>query len=259
MTDNTDFPSLALPRPMGVETRRRVPDDAATMVKARPKPTGVAPNRGEPTSTPIAKAHQAILDALDRFEQDWAEVSRAEQDGAVTASGRAELVADAARPVSDTIDAAVAQAESRAQRADQSYQEVRNGLSSQSGDVAGMLRADAIWRRASQELGALPPERLVAAAQRLIEGASPDELSVLTEELPSFLRSRHVPNDWLDSALEQASPMLKAAAAQRKLATQAHTIIASNARTAKRAMASAGHGSYRRPTLADVSAYDPDS
>jgi hypothetical protein len=186
-------------------------------------------------------------------------VSRAEQGGTLTASGRADLVADAARPASDAIDAAVAQAESRAQQADENYQQVRNGLSPQSSDVAAMLRADAIWRRASQELVALPPERLISAAQRRINGASPAELSVLAEELPSFLRSRDVSADWLDSALEAASPALKTAAAQRKLAIQAHQIVTRNARAAKRAMSSAGHGSYRRPTLADVSTYDPDS
>jgi hypothetical protein len=244
---------------MGVETRRRVPNDAATTGPEKPKPTGAAPIRGEPASTPIAKAHQAILDALDQFEQDWADVSHAEQGGTVTASGRAELVADAARPASHAIDAAVAQAESRAQRADQNYQQVRNGLSPQSSDVAAMLRADAIWRRASQELDALPAERLIPATQRLIERASPAELSVLAEELPSFLSTRDVPTDWLDSALEAGSPTLKTAAAQRKLATQAHAIIGSNARAAKRAMQSAGHGSYRRPTLTDPARYDPDA
>jgi hypothetical protein len=113
--------------------------------------------------------------------------------------------------------------------------------------------------RASQELGALPPERLVPAAQRRIEGASPSELSVLAEELPSFLRSRDVPTDWLDSALEAASPTLKTAAAQRKLARQAYAIIAANGRSAKKATASAGHGSYRRPQLTDASKYDPDT
>jgi hypothetical protein len=258
MNDNDTW-SAGLTRPMSAYERRVPDDDAATVVKARPEPSGAAPIRGEPMPTPIAKAHRAILDALDQFEQDWADVSHAEQGGTVTASGRAELVADAARPASDAIDAAVAQAESRAQRADENYQQVRTGLSPQSGDVAAMLRAEAIWRRASQELGALPPERLISATQRRIKGASSAELCVLAEELPSFLRSRDVPTDWLDSALEAASPTLKTAAAQRKLAVQAHAILASNGRSAKRAMESAAHGSYKRPPLVDpTTKYDPD-
>jgi hypothetical protein len=68
-----------------------------------------------------------------------------------------------------------------------------------------------------------------------------------------------VDDHWVNSALEQVSPKLKTAAAQRKLATQANAIVASNARAARRAMASASQGSYRRPTLTDVSTYDPDS
>ena len=63
----------------------------------------------------------------------------------------------------------------------------------------------------------------------------------------------------MNSALEQVSPKLKTAAAQRKLATQAHAIINSNARAVKRAMQSASNGSYRGPRLVDVSAFDPDA
>jgi hypothetical protein len=63
----------------------------------------------------------------------------------------------------------------------------------------------------------------------------------------------------VNSALEQVCPKLKTAAAQSKLATQAHAIISSNARAVKRATQSAGNGSYRRPRLVDVLAFDPDA
>ena len=255
MVDMTDKWQTTLSRPMSAN--ERVPDAGMVKVHARPKSSTTSPIRGEAVPTPTAQAHQAIFDALQRFEAAWNDISAAEQRGELTPEGRSATVADATP--TDAVDQAVAQAAARAQKADADYRVARAGLSPKSGDVAGMLRADAIWRRASQELGALPPERFVAAAQRLIEGASPAELSVLAEELPSFLRSRDVSADWLDSALEAASPALKTAAAQRKLAIQAHQIVTSNARAAKRAMSSAGHGSYRRPTLADVSTYDPDS
>jgi hypothetical protein len=70
---------------------------------------------------------------------------------------------------------------------------------------------------------------------------------------------RNLDDSWVNSALEKVSPKLKPAAAQRKLATQAHAIISSNARAAKRGMQSASNGSYRRPRLVDGSAFDPDA
>jgi hypothetical protein len=64
---------------------------------------------------------------------------------------------------------------------------------------------------------------------------------------------------WMDQSLEAASPTLKTAAAQRKLAHQAYAVVSRNARSAKRAMQSAGNGSHRRPRLVDASAFDPDA
>ena len=54
-------------------------------------------------------------------------------------------------------------------------------------------------------------------------------------------------------------PGLRQAAEHRKLAHQAADIIASNARTARKALASEASGSYRRPGLVPVDRYDPDA
>jgi hypothetical protein len=69
-----------------------------------------------------------------------------------------------------------------------------------------------------------------------------------------------VPDDWLDATLHQVSPTLKAAAEQRRTATQAAQIVTANGRSAKKAMRDAGHGSYKRPQLVNPSPkYDPDA
>jgi hypothetical protein len=53
---------------------------------------------------------------------------------------------------------------------------------------------------------------------------------------------------------------LRQAAERRKLARQAADIIASNARSARKALASAASGSYKRPRLVNPSPkYDPDA
>jgi hypothetical protein len=77
-----------------------------------------APIRGEPTSTPIARAHKQIEDALTAFERAWSDIAAAEQCGELTPEGRAAAVTDAGAPALDAIDQAVAQAADRAERAD---------------------------------------------------------------------------------------------------------------------------------------------
>jgi hypothetical protein len=212
---------------------------------------------GESQITPIAKAAEAIENALTTFEDAWAYIANAEGRGQLTIDGRAALVADADQ--SGTVDEAVARAASRAEKADADYNAARAGLAPHSNTVVDALRHNQWWSRTVRELDATPAEKLVGTAQRLIETADGPELGWASVEVPSYLRSRNVDDGWVNSALEQVSPKLKTAAAQRKLATQAHAVISSNARAAKRAMQSAGSGSYRRPRSVDVSAFDPDA
>jgi len=55
-------------------------------------------------------------------------------------------------------------------------------------------------------------------------------------------------------------PGLRRAAERRRLAHQAADIIASNARSARKALGSAASGSYKRPRLVSPSPkYDPDA
>jgi hypothetical protein len=117
------------------------------------------------------------------------------------------------------------------------------------------------WQRTVRELDASPPEKLVGTVQRLLADAAPDELGWCATEFPPYLRSRGIdPGDWLDAALHPVHPGLRQAAERRKLARQAADIIASNARTARKALASAASGSYKRPGLVNPSPkYDPDT
>jgi hypothetical protein len=252
--------TVGLSRPMP-GYQRPDPDVTATPIKAptRQRFSTAAPIGSEPTakSTPIALAHKQIEEALTAFENAWGDIAAAEQRGELTPDGRAAAVADASQ--SGAVDAAIAQAATRAEKADADYREARAGLSPQSNDVAAQLRADAFWRRVSRELDGIASKRVTAVTQRLIADADGPELGTLSVELGPYLRSRHLPDDWLPTALEAASPALKTAAAQRKLATQAVQIVAANGRAAKRAMASAGNGSYKRPALTHPGRYDPDA
>jgi hypothetical protein len=237
------------------------PDDTATPIKAptRQGCSTAAPIRDEPTctSTPIARAHKRIEDVLTAFEHAWGDIAAAEQRGVLTPDGRAEAVAAATS--TDAIDEAAAQAAARVERADADYQAAIAALSPHSNTALDVLDHDMFWRRTSRELDSVPTERVVALTRRLVEDAKPQQLGWLAVELPSYLRSRGMHDDWLDTALQQAVPSLRAAAEQHRKAIQAAQIISANGRTAKNAMRSALHGSYRRPIgLVDLAPFDPD-
>jgi hypothetical protein len=251
--------ATSLQRPMRADDRRRVPDDSATTAPTRPKPPVAAPFAGQQsTTTPIGTANQQIQDALTTFERAWGDIAAAEQRGELTPDGRSAMVADADQ--SGAVDEAVAQAAARAEKAEADYKAARAGLAPRSNTVVDSLRHNQWWSRTVRELDAAPAEKLVGTSQRLIETADGPELGWAATELGSYLRSRNVPDDWLDATLHQVSPTLKAAAEQRRTATQAAQIVTANGRSAKKAMRDAGHGSYKRPRLVNPSPkYDPDA
>ena len=244
-----------LSRPMRAN-ERRVPD-----IPIRPRPSSAAPINGQRgATTALGAAHKKISDALDKFESSWRDISAAEQSGNVTPEGRTQMVNDAAALPLNDIDEAEAQAADLVSVADNAYRQARSGLSPQAANATDALNHSMWWGRTARELDATPSEKLVSAVQRLIAEAAPDELGWAATELPSYLRSRSVdPDDWLAAALHQVHPGLRQAAERRKLAHQAADIIASNARTARKALASAASGSYRRPRLVSVDQYDPDA
>jgi hypothetical protein len=255
MDTTNDFPGLK--RPMRVH-EKRISD-----IPARPNPPAIAaPFAGQHSNaaTALSTAHQKIEDALDRFEADVRPILAGEQSGHLSAQGRSEMMANAAAPALDAIREAQARAEDFANAADDAYKKTRAGLSSRATTPLDALNHQQWWSRIVRELDATPSEKLVGVVQRLIAGADPDELAWAATEIPSYLRSRGVdPGDWLDAALHQVHPGLRQAAERRKLAHQAAHIIASNARTARKALASAASGSYRRPRLVSVDQYDPDA
>jgi hypothetical protein len=248
-----------LSRPMRAN-ERRVADTATA--PARPRLSVAAPISGEqPSATPLGKALAQIKTALDKFEDDVAPILNGEQAGTVAPEGRSQMVNDAAAPALNAIDEAEAQAADLASAADDAYKNARAGLSRRPNTALDAMLHQQWWSCTVRELDATSTEKLVGVVQRLIAGAEPDELAWAATELPSYLRFRDVdPGDWLDAALHQVHPGLRQAAERSKLAHQAADILASNARTARKALASTASGSYKRPRLVNPSPkYDPDA
>jgi hypothetical protein len=245
-----------LSRPMRPD-ERRVPD--TTTAPARPTLSIAAPINGIVQPTPLGKAHAQIETALDKFEDDARPILNGEQAGTVTPEGRSQMVNHAAAPALNAIDQAEAQAADLASAADDAYKKARAGLSPRPNTALDAMLHQQSWGRTVRELDATPSEKLVGVVQRLIVDAAPDELRTLATELGPYTRSRSVPDDWLDLALHAAHPPLQAAHDRRRMTRQTAEIIASNARSARKALASAASGSYRRPKLVPVDRYDPDA
>ena len=74
-------------------------------------------------------------------------------------------------------------------------------------EVADQLAAQRVWARAQRCLDAAQDQgAIVAAAQKLLDGASESELPVYAEELGSYLASRNVPSGWLSRAGTECDP-----------------------------------------------------
>jgi hypothetical protein len=240
--------------------QRECQDNTVAVAPAtKPKPSGATPISSEPPSTVVGRTHQQIQHALDRFEDDVSPILNGEQSGAITPEGRSEMVHDAAHPALDAINQAEVTTADLASAADDAYKKSRAELSPRAASSLDVLNQQQWWARTSRELDSVPTERVAAACQRLVADADPTELPWAAQELPAYLRSRSVPENWLDSALHQVHPGLRSAADRRKSTAQAAAIIASNARAARRAISQAASGSYHRPRLVDPAKYDPDA
>jgi hypothetical protein len=74
-------------------------------------------------------------------------------------------------------------------------------------EEADQLAAQRVWARAQRSLDAAQDQgAIVAAAQKLLDGASESELPVYAEELGSYLATRNVQSGWLSRAGTECDP-----------------------------------------------------
>lgn len=140
------------------------------------------------------------------------------QGFADTAAYRA--VAPAVQKVNETADAA-----------DAKVAAVKDALSGD-GDTASELRNTRMWKRSERLLDSVKDRSgLLSAAKKLVASASPVDLGVLLQELPSYLQARgQADTAWLETAVAQISPALADAIAARTLAQKHRDITNVNAK-----------------------------
>jgi len=105
------------------------------------------------------------------------------------------------------------------------YQQQLAGLS-QDGDVAQELRNSRTWERERRKLDAAQANpQAFAMARRAVEDADAATLSVLLQELPSYLESRGITSEWVNPVVTQKIPALDEAQRTVQRAQQAQQIV----------------------------------
>jgi len=239
-----DDPRTTLSQPMSYEDALRHQQGVIRTPPPRPAP----PTLPAPATVATAANH-TIADTAKQFHKYLDGIDRGDytSDGYFTAVRAFDI---------GTVDNAVAQVRQRAEDAAQEVSRIRRGLSPD-GDVAGELRASRYWNRAARTLDAADPGRLTTAARNLVVGADRAELGTLLQELSPYLSSRKAPTDWIDDAVADKIPEYADASKKLVKARQSATIVESNARALRNAVARA-HGGYRSPRFVAVDGYDPD-
>jgi hypothetical protein len=95
-------------------------------------------------------------------------------------------------------------------------------------DPAAQTNAVRQWERDQRLLDAQSSVgQIYSTARNLVNNATPEQLAVLAEELPSYLKAKGQPSTWVNDALAQAAPQLgeareQAAEADRKVLKLQH-------------------------------------
>jgi hypothetical protein len=213
-------------------------------------------------STPIAQAisgqahcveqHREYLDQLDasrdhdpRVFQD--QRSRAQHEQQKRAFGQTEAAKFATEHAPKVAADRAAQAEARLEQSIAGFQ--------QPGDSAQEQRNSRQWEAATRLLDSQTPGEAVATAARLLDNASTAELSVLLEQLPSYLQSKSLDHDWIIPALTRR-PEVSEVATEVVNARKAKAVVDGNAARLKQGIEQ-GHAPYVQ--LLDAAPFDPDS
>lgn len=126
------------------------------------------------------------------------------------------------KPALDAVNADVAAAQAKVDAAVAGQRVDRT-------DVAAQLSADRFWRRTERQLDAIKDSlKLATAAHDLVANAPDAELPVISEELESYLQSRNIPTDWLNTAIAQRIPGLDELRADAALKAKRRDVLAAN-------------------------------
>ncbi len=194
-------------------------------------------------------AQQQLADYLDRLAPRKRSFSREGYDAQRRAFAGTEsirMATELSRKAADDL----------AKRHDDAVRQEIAALSKE-GDAAAESRAIRIWNRTERELDTQKSGEAVATMIKLIGDATPEELSVYLQEVPSYMRAKGIEADWLDKLLEDKVPSVAEAMNKRALAMKFAAGVKNNA---DRLGQAAKEGRLPHVPLLDYSVpYDPDA
>ena len=206
--------------------------------------------RQDGTGTVIEKAHAAMLEAQSAFTRHLDSIRR---DRYSNEGMREEIASFADTHAAHSVDTAVEQVRQRRDQAQVHLDTIRQELSPD-GDTAAELRAGRYWNRSKGLLDSADSSQVLGRTKNLLAKATPAERGTLLQELASYLASRGVAADWIDSAVAEIVPEFGHAREQLRTADQALQIAKFNANALRR-----GFEIGRPPSaIVDAGKYDPD-
>ena len=226
-------------QPPPAQQEWRAPDVTAPAVKAE--------------GSVVQQAHKAVVHAHNEFRKhlDATEAIR----GNFTEDGyRAQVAVFQNTSAAKAVDAALESVVARRDAAAEHVAKVKRDLSPPA-DTAGELRSTRYRDRIIRQLDTKESGALFEAANELIAGATRQELSVLLEELPTYLQSRGATSDWIDARVGQVVPEYGAARQQLQRAESARQIVDYNVKSVRKGFADGRASSV----FADPTRFDPDA
>ncbi|MGO9284058.1 MAG: hypothetical protein ACLP75_14000 [Mycobacterium sp.] len=200
--------------------------------------------------TVVAQAFSAVEKVREEHRNHLQAV---DSNDDLTDEARARAVAafkdEPAAKYLDVVQEAVNQ---RAAEAQARYDAQLAGLS-KDGDAAQESRNLRIRDRVIDTLKS--SDSPVIAAQQMTERATTEELSVILQEVPSFLENRRLPTGFIQAVVEQKLPELAAARREVTRAEQAKTVVDYDIQ----AIRSGIQSGYPPKQLVNPLRYDPDA
>lgn len=240
------------------------PDDYQPRKPMAAAPTGLsgtAVEQAQAVFEHTVATHNRYLDQLEQDRHRYSDTGYAEQ---------AALFGETA--AAKAIDTAVEGVQARVDHAQKGVDDMRAGFI-KPGDAAAESRALRFWNRTRAVLDSADSAGKFSEAEALLSKANRDELSVLLEELPSYLRLHLGPmddktkrrldlpksadwGDWIDTAyLPRAIPEYGKARARLAKANKALAVTQFSAESLRRSIAEGRP--FGRP-ITSATNYDPD-
>ncbi|WP_078307341.1 hypothetical protein [Mycobacterium sp. 96-892] len=209
------------------------PDDQLTPGGVRARAADVEGTTYEQAGAAIAHAHKELARHLEATEKDSHRYSATGYNEQVALFG----TTDAAK----AFERAIEQVEARCEKARADHDAYVASLVTP-GDAAAESRNTRFWHRSERLLDSTDGHGKMQVAQDLIKSSTREQLSVLLEELPTYLQSVGISTDWMDAYIERAVPEYGASKRRVTKAEQGKQLLDASARYLRKCMADGRRG-----------------